>query len=153
MCMRCPWMDIWLAVGGDELLSVISNSLNGKKFWKRWSPERQKCKICLATKNGDALKQYIFAICENHMHRNRNLDLKMGVSPAAHTCQAIHTECPPPPPPAGIGEVWRLCDDINCLYGECELLLMRYPEFLQRDQCSYLVSARPSHRRHPRHRC
>ena len=45
----------------------------------------KKCKICLATKNGDALEQKYFAICENDMLQNGNLGLKMGVSHAAHT--------------------------------------------------------------------
>ena len=40
----------------------------------------------------DALDCFCFAICENYMHRNGNLGLKNGVSPAAHTQYAIHTK-------------------------------------------------------------
>ena len=39
--------------------------------------------------NGNALKQYIFAICENDMHQNKNL----GISPAAPTYHTIHRKC------------------------------------------------------------
>ena len=77
--MHCPWMDVWLAAGGDkqhERKEILRTMVPGTA---------KKCKICLATKNGDVLEQNIFVICENDMLWNRNLGLKMGVSSAAHT--------------------------------------------------------------------
>ena len=93
MCMRCPWMEVWLALwlaaGGDEWLEW-------KEILKTMGEKNsKKCKICLPTKNSDALERNIFVFCENYMLRNGNLGLKMGVSP----CDAVHTKCPPPPPP------------------------------------------------------
>ena len=54
-----------------------------RKKKKRQSAKRQKCKICLATKNGEGLERNFFAICE--MICDGNLRLKIGVSPTAHT--------------------------------------------------------------------
>ena len=54
--------------------------------------ERQK----IENLAGDALERNILAICENSMHRNGNLGLRMGVSPLPrHIPQ--HMKCPPPP--------------------------------------------------------
>ena len=53
-----------------------------------------KIKIYLAPKKEiHALEQNLFAICENDTHRNGNLGLKMGVSPAtshAITWSIVH---------------------------------------------------------------
>ena len=66
-------------------LRAAMNGLNGKKFENVGLRNGKIFKICLATKNGDALDRNIFVICENDMLRNRNLGLKMGVSRTAHT--------------------------------------------------------------------
>ena len=91
------WLALWLA----EWLWVAMNCLNGKKCWKRWSPERQnrRSKICLSAENGVALKRNIFVICENYMHRNENLGLKMamGVSRTAHNLIMQYIQSAPPP--------------------------------------------------------
>ena len=77
-----------LAGRGRRLLTVKCNLVTAwteRNFENDGLRDGKKCKICLATKNGDAVKQKIFAICENDMHRNWNLGLKIKVSPAAHT--------------------------------------------------------------------
>ena len=79
-------MDVWLAVNG----------MNGKTFWKQWSLGK-KCKICLATKNGDALERNIFVICENDMLQNRKLgSLQRHIPTVIYNTYEVR---PPPPPP------------------------------------------------------
>ena len=70
-----------------------------KKFWKWWSPERQKSakNVSWWCSGTDFFGGVIF---ENDMLRNGNSGMKMGVSRAAQTKYAYIMEVPPPPPRA-----------------------------------------------------
>ena len=99
------WMSGWHSVTGrGEVMNCkvqLVTAWTERNFEKDGLRNQQICcKICLAIKNGDAVRgtKLFYHICENDMHRDKNLGLKMGVSSVAHTYHAIHTECPPPPP-------------------------------------------------------
>ena len=48
--------------GGGGGIRAALNDLNGKKFWKRWSPmEKKKLTSALQQKNGDAPEQNILS--------------------------------------------------------------------------------------------
>ena len=52
------WLALWLATGGN-----VNERLERKEILKTVvSRTATECKICLATKNGDALEQNIFVI-------------------------------------------------------------------------------------------
>ena len=95
MRMRCPWMDVWLALwlaaGGDERLETERNFENdGLRNGKNY-------KICLATKHSDALERKIFSICENDMLRSGNLGFENGGLSRGTYLICIRSAHPPPP--------------------------------------------------------
>ena len=101
------WLALWPAANPRccrplcvRAESAVETGLKLKKFWKWWSPERQKsakkCKMVMLRNGsfGNLWKWY--------MLRNGKSGLKMGVSCTAHTQYAYiwkYTPPPPPPPP------------------------------------------------------
>ena len=70
------------ALAMDGRVWPASNGLNRNNYFENDGLRNgKKCKICLATKNGDALEQNLW----KWYAPKRNLELKMGVSRAVHT--------------------------------------------------------------------